>query len=125
MTSNGLPLAVVSSTTSDGKPFKASVIYHDNKAYLLAGRGDSSGAFGRHEAAISSTIESFRALSKAEKESIEELEIRTIIATKGLSYAELATNSPLGSNAENYLRLLNGQYPEGEPVAGQTIKIVE
>ncbi|SFO18109.1 M48 family metalloprotease [Nitrosospira briensis] len=125
MTSNGLALAVVSSTTSDGKPFKASVIYHDNNAYLLAGRGDSPAAFGRHQAAISSTIESFRALSNAEKESIKGLEIRTITATNGLSYAGLATNSPLGSNAENYLRLLNGQYPEGEPVAGQKIKIVK
>jgi hypothetical protein len=48
-----------------------------------------------------------------------------ITATKGMSYAGLATSSPLGSNTENYLRLLNGQYPEGEPVAGQTIKIVK
>ena len=33
--------------------------------------------------------------------------------------------SPLGKNAEGYLRLLNGQYPGGEPVVGQTLKIVE
>jgi hypothetical protein len=27
--------------------------------------------------------------------------------------------------AESYLRLLNGQYPEGEPVPGQLIKVVK
>ncbi|SEO80563.1 M48 family metalloprotease [Nitrosovibrio sp. Nv6] len=123
-TNNGLPVAIVTSTTQEGMPFKAGVIYHDNKAYLLAGRGDSTAAFDRHRSAISSAIESFRALSDTEKESIKALEIGTITATKGLSYAELARESPLGVNAENYLRLLNGQYPEGEPVSGQIIKIV-
>lgn len=125
MTQNGLPIAVVTSTTSEGKPFKASVIYHEGKAYLLAGRGDSPAAFSRYDAAISGAIKSFRALSDVEKESIRALEITTITATKGLSYAELARNSPLGINAEGYLRLLNSQYPEGEPVSGQVIKIVK
>ena len=101
------------------------MIYYDNKAYLIAGRGDSSAAFERHQAAISSAIESFRALTDAEKKSIRALEIKTITATKGMSFAELAKESPLGVNAENYLRLLNGQYPEGEPVSGQLIKVVK
>ena len=59
------------------------------------------------------------------KKSAKALEIRTIKASNGLSYAELAKESPLGINAESYLRLLNGQYPEGEPAAGQIIKIVK
>lgn len=125
MTNNGLPIAVVTSTTQNGEPFKAGVIYLDNKAYLLAGRGDSRAAFDRYRTAISSTIESFRALTDAERESIKPLEIRTIAAGKGLSYAELARNSPLGVNAEKYLRLLNGQYPDGEPVPGQRVKIIK
>jgi predicted Zn-dependent protease len=125
MTNNGLPIAVVTSTTQKGEPFKAGVIYYDNKAYLLAGRGNSSSTFERHRAAISSAIESFRALTDAEKKSIRALEIKTITATKGMSFAELARESPLGVNAENYLRLLNGKYPEGEPVSGQLIKVVK
>ncbi|PTR10150.1 putative Zn-dependent protease [Nitrosospira sp. Nsp5] len=125
MTNNGLPVAVVTSTTQNGEPFKAGVIYHDSKAYLLAGKSDSPAAFDRYRAVISNAIESFRALTDAERESIKPLEIRTITARKGLSYTELARNSPLGVNAENYLRLLNGQYPEGEPVPGQKIKIVK
>ena len=125
MTHNGLPMAVVTSIAQGERPFQAAVIYHEDKAYLVAGRGDSPAAFARYRDAISSTIESFRALTDAEKKSAKALEIRTIKATNGLSYAELAKESPLGINAESYLRLLNGQYPEGEPAAGQIIKIVK
>ncbi|MDQ3187199.1 MAG: M48 family metalloprotease [Pseudomonadota bacterium] len=124
-TSNGLPIAIVTSTTRDGKPFKAGVIYHENKAYVLAGGGTSPVAFDRHQSVISSAIASFRPLTDAEQKSIKAREVTTITATKGLSYAELAKNSPLGRNAEGYLRLLNGQYPDGEPISGQILKIVK
>jgi predicted Zn-dependent protease len=122
---NGLPTAVLTATTQNGERFKAGVIYLDNNAYLVAGRGDSSDAFERHHPAISRAIESFRALTDAEKEGIKGLEIQTITAAKGLTYAELARGSSLGTQAEGYLRLLNGQYPEGEPAARQLIKIVK
>ena len=58
----------MTSTTQNGQPFKAGVIYLGNNAYLVAGTGDSLAAFERHRAAISSAIESFRALTVAEKE---------------------------------------------------------
>ena len=44
---------------------------------------------------------------------------------EGMSYNELASNSPLGRYAEGKLRLLNGHYPVGEPQVGDLIKIVE
>lgn len=126
MTSNGLPAAILNSPPKwDGKPFKAGVIYLGDNAYLLAGRGDSSEAFDRHREEISGTIESFRALSDREKKSIKPLEIKTIRVTRGTTYGSLAAKSPLGSHAENYLRLLNGHYPVGEPVPGQIIKVVQ
>ena len=125
VTNNGLPAALVTSTTQDGEPFKAGIIYLDNNAYLLIGRSKSSAAFARDQSAINGTIESFRPLTEAEKNSLKPLEIRTIMATKGMTYAELAHESPLGQNAENYLRLINGQYNDGEPIPGLIIKIVK
>ncbi|MEO8992220.1 MAG: M48 family metalloprotease [Nitrosospira sp.] len=124
MTNNNLQVAVVTPIAQGERPFKAAVIYHENKAYLVAGRGDSPAAFARYREAISATIESFRGLTDAEKISVKPLEIRTMKATGSLSYAELAKESPFGVNAESYLRLLNGQYPEGEPASGQIIKII-
>jgi predicted Zn-dependent protease len=53
------------------------------------------------------------------------LRIRIVTATPNLRYADLAKNSPLGRHAEQQLRLLNAQYPAGEPVAGQKLKVVE
>lgn len=124
-TINGLPAALVTASTRDGRPFMAGVIYHNGQAFVLAGTGTSPAAFGQYHAEISSAIDSFRALTAAERKSIKPLALRTITASKGLSYAELARQSPLGKNAEDYLRLLNGQYPGGEPVPGQIIKIVK
>ncbi len=40
-------------------------------------------------------------------------------------YAQLASNTPLGVNAEPLLRLINGQYPGGEPAKGQRLKLVQ
>jgi len=125
MVNNALPMAVVTSKTQNGQPFKAGVLYLGNNAYLVAGRGDSLTAFERHQAAISSAIESFRALTVAEKDAIRPLQINTVTAAKGLTYAELARESALGIQAEGYLRLLNGHYPVGEPVPGQLIKVVK
>lgn len=124
-TINGLPTAMVTSTTRDGRPFMAGVIYHNDRAFVLAGAGASPAAFDHHHAEITSAIDSFRALTAAERKSIKPLAIRTITARNGLSYAELARQSPLGKNAEGYLRLLNDQYPDGEPIPGQIVKIVK
>ena len=124
MIHNGLPVAIVNSTTGQGKPFKAGIIHHDSKAYMLAGAGETQVAFDRYRPVMTHAIESFRALSDDERKAIRPLEIRTITADQGTRYAELAQDSPLGKNAENHLRLINGQYPEGEPVSGQIVKIV-
>lgn len=132
-TVNGLPAAIVTSTQG-GKPFRAGVIYHNNRAFVLAGSGISSAAasaaaaFNRYQAEITTAITSFHALTEAERKTIKPLLVKTLVVKKGapsMRYAELAQKSPLGKNAEGYLRLLNGQYPGGEPVPGQTLKIVE
>ena len=124
-TINGLPAALLTATTGDGRPFMAGVIYHNKQAFVLAGVGASLAVFDQHHDGISSAIDSFRALTTAERKSIKPLALRTITASRDLTYAELASQSPLGKNAEDYLRLLNGQYPDGEPVPGQIIKIVK
>jgi predicted Zn-dependent protease len=47
-------------------------------------------------------------------------------AKKGDTFASFARNSRIpGNNAESLLRLLNRRYPDGEPQAGEFIKIIE
>ena len=68
---------------------------------------------------------SFQKMTEEEISKSKGLRIKVIRFRSGMSYKELASNSPLGRYAEGKLRLLNGHYPEGTPTKGSLIKIVE
>lgn len=53
------------------------------------------------------------------------VKIKVIVAEPGMTYRSLVAQTPLRSNAIQLLRLLNGDYPSGEPRAGDFIKIVQ
>ena len=46
------------------------------------------------------------------------------MANPGDTYAKLARTVPIRQNAEQLLRVMNGHYPNGEPRAGDLIKLV-
>lgn len=101
------------------------VVYHNKYAYILQAQSKASGGLNTHRDDIFNTVRSFHALTAEERKLVRPLGIRVITARQGDTYAGLAHNSPLGKSAESYLRLINAQYPDGEPQAGQRIKIVE
>ncbi len=101
------------------------VIYHEGRAFLIQGSAKAAQPFAAHRTVMEDAIRSFKSLSAEERQQIKPLALRLITAKRGDTYAALAQDSPLGRNAEKYLRLLNAQYPEGEPAAGQMLKIVE
>ncbi|MFA5371840.1 MAG: M48 family metalloprotease [Sideroxydans sp.] len=101
------------------------VIYYEGKAFLLQGGAKTPQLFAAQRGAMEASVRSFRVLSAQERAAIKPLTLRLIQAAAGDSYTKFAARSPLGRNAEQYLRLLNAQYPQGEPVPGQTIKLVE
>ena len=69
--------------------------------------------------------ETFTKMTKDEIAKAKGLRIKVIRFRSGMSYEDLANNSPLGRYAEGKLRLLNGHYPSGEPKVGDLMKIVE
>ncbi|HEU0233838.1 MAG TPA: M48 family metalloprotease [Gallionella sp.] len=101
------------------------VIYHNQRAYVLQAQAKASGGLNAHRNDIFNTVRSFHALTAGERKLVRPLSIHIITARQDDTYARLAHNSPLGKSAESYLRLINAQYPDGEPRAGQRIKIVE
>lgn len=101
------------------------VIYHEGKAFLIQGNAKTPQILSAQLETMKTTIRSFKVLSADERKQIKPLAIQLITAQPEDTYGKLAQRSPLGKNAEKYLRLINAQYPQGEPVAGQTIKIVE
>ena len=123
-TLNGFP-AATATLSSQGKPARITVIYFNNHAFLIVVSAASKSAFERYQENFNATASSFHAITDDERRLAKPLKIQIINARDGLTYAELAKKSPLGKNAESYLRLLNAQYPSGEPVRGQALKIVE
>jgi predicted Zn-dependent protease len=121
---SGLPAATMSGMRQ-GKPVKVGVIFFRDQSFVLVATAKTSAAYNRHRAAISSAIDSFHPLQDAERKLAKPMLIHTRTAKKGETFASLARPSPLGKNAEGYLRLMNHAYPSGEPQAGQPLKTVE
>ncbi|MDD5301380.1 MAG: M48 family metalloprotease [Gallionella sp.] len=117
---NGLSAALIDLPDSVG-----GVIYANKQAFILQGQAKTRQSLAARRNEIIDTIYSFHALTAEERKLIRPLSIHVITARQGDTYARLAQNSPLGKSAESYLRLINAQYPDGEPQAGQRIKIVE
>ncbi|HXU94023.1 MAG TPA: M48 family metalloprotease [Gallionella sp.] len=117
---NGLPAATFETSNTMG-----GVIYKDKHAYILQAQAKERGSLNAHRNEIYGTVRSFHTLTAEERKLVRPLSIRVIHVRAGETYAKLAQGSPLGKSAESYLRLINAQYPDGEPHAGQAIKIVE
>lgn len=108
-----------------GKPTRVTVAFLGNSAYAIGLQARDSAAYSRHKAAMDAAMNSFHAMTAAERALAKPLRLRVITAAAGQTFAALARTSPLGRFAENHLRVINGLYPSGEPVAGQSLKIVE
>ncbi|MDH3972515.1 MAG: peptidase M48 Ste24p, partial [Gammaproteobacteria bacterium] len=63
-------------------------------------------------------------LGTAEKKLATEKKLDIIRATSGMTYSGLAQRSPINDYPEEQLRLLNDQYPDGEPEPSRILKIV-
>lgn len=117
--------AAVTETTLSGKPTRVAVAFLGASAYAIGLQARDAAAYGRHKAAMDAAMNSFHAMTAQERLLAKPLRLRVITAQAGQTFAGLARTSPLGRFAENHLRVINGLYPSGEPVAGQSLKIVE
>lgn len=107
-----------------GRPGRVSVIFHRKQAYILASAA-LDGADAAVDASMRQAALSFHPLREDEKPLAEPLRLRLYTAKAGDSFAGLARASRLTGDAQAQLRLLNGAYPSGEPVAGQVLKLVQ
>jgi predicted Zn-dependent protease len=121
---SGLPAAATTVQRS-GRPIYATVVFLGENAYLVAGTAKQSSVYSRYAPEITAAARSFHPITDAERKLAEPLRLKLVKAKKGDTFASLAHGSPLGRNAEGYLRLMNGAYPRGEPAPGQTLKVVE
>lgn len=121
---NGLPAAIFTGT-KQGRPIKVAVIYQGDLAYVMIGGASSTESFSHWSPRMDESMRSFRAYTAADRGRARAYVIRTTVATPGTTYHRLAERSPLGKDGEDLLRLMNADYPDGEPQPGRSLKIVE
>ena len=121
---SGYPAAFAAGA-QQGKPVIVAAVVFGGGQYLIAGMTKDKATYDRERAALRSTINSFHALTPAERQAAKPHFIRLITVQPGTTMAALARQSPLGGSAESQLRLMNDLYPSGEPRPGQRLKIVQ
>jgi len=103
---------------------RLTVIYFNNRAFILAGITKDPQAIARYDTVFLDSMKSFHALTPNERILARPLRLK-ITEVVDTSFATLAEQSPLKQYAVEQLRLLNALYPDGEPEPGSLIKIVE
>lgn len=120
----GLPAAFAAGSQA-GRPMVVAAVVLDGAQYLIAGMTRDKSAYERERSALRAAINSFHAITPAEKKSARTYSLQLTPSRPGQTLADLARQSPLGAGAELQLRLINGLYPSGEPKPGELVKIVQ
>jgi len=100
------------------------VIHRGDSAYMFAGTAKNQSTPRKYDAAILATAKSLHPLTTAEKKLAAGRKLDIIRAKARVTYSGLARQSPIANYPEEQLRLLNDQYPQGEPRTSQLLKIV-
>ena len=120
----GLPAAFAAGAQA-GKPVVVAAVTLSGTQYLIAGMTRDTLAYERERSALRAAINSFHAMTPAERKTARAHTLQLATARPGQTMAGLARQSPLGADAERQLRLMNGLYPDGEPEPGRLLKIVQ
>ena len=121
---SGYPAAFAAGA-QQGKPVVVAAVVFNGSQYLIAGMAKDKPTYNRERNTLRGAINSFHALTSAEKLAARPYVLQITVAQPGTTMAGLAQHSPLGANAESQLRLMNDLYPSGEPKPGQLLKIVQ
>ncbi|MCE2426258.1 MAG: hypothetical protein J4F45_14405, partial [Pseudomonadales bacterium] len=101
------------------------LLYGRNVVYLFKGECGPKGDPEKLRDALRATMGGLRIMTSDDLKVANSRRIKVVVAEPGQTYAELARESALTDNAEQLLRVLNSAYPNGEPRAGDYIKIIE
>ena len=118
-------VAHMSTADSDAKAIMLGVVYIGKTVLVFEGQAGSAADHEAFAADFQRTIESARRLTESDLAHLGRPRIKIIYAEPGMIYKELAKTSEIRSYAEETLRLINGDYPFGEPRPGNPIKIVQ
>ena len=109
-----------------GAIIRFAVLFREGKVYKFVGYlNEEEKNFQKYDPAFMQIIKSLDRLDERGRDMSKPLRIKRYIARQGDTYKKLANNSAISYNAEEQLRLLNGDYPDQALVVGQVIKLVQ
>ena len=103
---------------------KIAVLYKDGGVYVFNGEVDKPESPEQFEQQFIDMVSSTRSMTADDLRLINKQQLYVVMANPGDTYAKLARTVPIRQNAEQLLRVMNGHYPNGEPRAGDLIKLV-
>ena len=110
---------------TDAKLKLIGLLYRERSAYLFSGEAGPNGDPEAFREDFVATMHALRNMTAEDAKVANKLRIRVKVAEPDQTYADLARNSAISNHAEDRLRLLNANYPNGEPRAGNYIKVIE
>ena len=124
---NGAPAFIgeVDTSESNVQLQLLAVLYLRQDVFLFKGECGPQGDPERFREQFQATLEALRPMTAEDVQDANNRRIAVIVAEPGVTYRELAVRSSLPNYPEETLRLLNADYPNGEPRAGDYIKVVE
>jgi predicted Zn-dependent protease len=113
-------------TKRSGRTARMAAIFKGNQVYQFIGyMKNESLNFQKFDLDFLKIINSFRTLEDEEIALSKPLRIRAYKVRKGDTYSKLSLRSSINVNAEDQLRLINGDYPDKPLSEGRIIKVVE
>lgn len=111
-------------TASGVRAIRHALVIKDDQAWYFRGFADSDKAFNELDGDFLDIARSLHALSPAERERAQPLRIELVRAQEGDTWESLARDTPRLKDAAARTRLLNGDWPDGEPEPGELVKVL-
>lgn len=111
-------------TSHQGKPIRVGVMYLKDRAFVFLASTKNNAEFMRYDQQFVDTISSLHTLKADEIPLAKELKLDVVTVTDKDSYQKWASSSRISNSPLQQLRLLNGDYPDGELKAGTQAKKV-
>ena len=109
-----------------GRVTRMAVLFKDDQVYQFVGYlKDKGSSLSLFDSQFLGIINSFRTLNENEKDLSKPLKHKSYRVQAGDTYDYLASKSNINLNAEDQLRLINGDYPDKELTTGRIIKIIQ
>ena len=116
-------VAEVPTSESDAQLQLIAVLYRRQNVFLFKGECGPQGDPARLREQFRQTLEKLRQMTTDDLQLANSQRIEVLVAEPGQTYAQLADGSSL-LFPEDTLRLMNADYPHGEPTAGDYLKVV-